>query len=62
VSLFTGSREKTRYICALYYIDGMTHAQVAEEVGMSVSGVRAQLRRLRDSLREIARDTEGDDE
>ncbi len=37
----------TRTIAVLHYCDGLTHEQVAQEVGMSVSGVRKRLRGLR---------------
>jgi RNA polymerase sigma factor (sigma-70 family) len=36
----------TRTIAVLYHLDEMTHAQVAAEVGLSVSGVRKRLRAL----------------
>ncbi len=36
----------TRTIAVLYHLDEMTHAQVAAEVGLSVSGVRKRLRQL----------------
>lgn len=36
----------TRTIAVLYHLDEMTHAQVAEQVGLSVSGVRKRLRSL----------------
>jgi DNA-directed RNA polymerase specialized sigma24 family protein len=34
-------------------VDGLTLDEVAEETGMSVSGVRKRLRRLRHTLAEI---------
>jgi RNA polymerase sigma-70 factor (ECF subfamily) len=37
----------------LHYVDGMTLEQVANEVSMSVSGVRKRLRGLRASLQEL---------
>ena len=37
----------TRLIAVLHYCDGLTHEQVAQEVGLSVSGVRKRLRTLR---------------
>lgn len=51
--LFSSSHEKTRYIATLYYLDGMTHEQVAQELGMSVSGIRKQLRGVRARLHDI---------
>lgn len=38
----------TKEIAVLYYIDGLTLKQVADEVGLSVSGVRKRLRKLRE--------------
>lgn len=49
--LFDRQPETSGVIAMLYYVDGLTHAQVAEEVGMSVSGVRKRLRRMRKDLR-----------
>jgi RNA polymerase sigma-70 factor (ECF subfamily) len=37
----------------LHYVDGLTLNQVADEVGLSVSGVRKRLRGLRASLIEL---------
>ncbi len=43
----------TRLIAVLHYGDGLTHEQVAREVGLSVSGVRKRLRALRARALEI---------
>lgn len=51
--LFGQQRESTRMMAVLYYVDGMTLAEVAKEVGMSVSGVRKRLLGLRASLQEM---------
>lgn len=48
--LFGGEVESTAVIAVLHHHDGMTLDEVAREVGMSVSGVRKRLRRLRDRL------------
>lgn len=48
--LFGGEPPSTRVIAVMHYVDGMTLEEVAAEVGMSVSGVRKRLRRLRASL------------
>ncbi len=45
--IFGGELETTRTIAVLHYCDGLTHEQVAQEVGLSVSGVRKRLRGLR---------------
>ena len=51
--LFGRHPESSRTIAVLHHIDGLTLDQVAEETGMSVSGVRKRLRRLRDTLVEM---------
>jgi len=51
--LFARHRESTRVIAVLHYLDGLTLEDVAQEVGMSVSGVRKRLRTLRQTLAEM---------
>jgi RNA polymerase sigma-70 factor (ECF subfamily) len=51
--LFRRQPESTRTIAVLHHVDGLTLEQVAEETGLSVSGVRKRLRRLRHTLMEI---------
>ena len=46
--------EASRTIAVLHHIDGLTLDEVAEETGLSVSGVRKRLRRLRETLMEMA--------
>jgi RNA polymerase sigma-70 factor (ECF subfamily) len=48
--LFGTHHESTRMIAVLHLYDGMTLDEVAVEVGMSVSGVRKRLRKLRSDL------------
>jgi len=48
--LFGRHPESSRTIAVLHYVDGLTLEQVAEETGMSVSGVRKRLRKLRSTL------------
>jgi RNA polymerase sigma-70 factor (ECF subfamily) len=48
--LFGGQPESSRTIAVLHYLDGLTLEQVAEVVGLSVSGVRRRLRVLRDAF------------
>jgi RNA polymerase sigma-70 factor (ECF subfamily) len=48
--LFGEEPESTRLIAVLHLYDEMTLEEVAEVVGMSVSGVRKRLRRLREKL------------
>ncbi len=47
------SRESTRVIAVLHYVDGMTLEETAKEVGMSVSGIRKRLRTLRSDALEL---------
>jgi RNA polymerase sigma-70 factor (ECF subfamily) len=53
--LFGAEPESTRAIAVMHHLDGLTHEEVAAEVGLSVSGVRKRLRKLRSRLREIDR-------
>lgn len=53
--LFGRHPESSRTMAVLHYVDGLTLEQVACETGLSVSGVRKRLRRLRASLREEER-------
>lgn len=48
--LFGRHQESTRTMAVLHFVDGLTLAETAAEVGMSVSGVRKRLRALRASL------------
>lgn len=49
-ALFAKEKVSTQTIAVLHLVDGMTHAEVAAEVGLSVSGVRKRLRTLRARL------------
>ena len=49
--LFGGHPESTRTMAVLHYVDGLTLEEVARETGLSVSGVRKRLRKLRETLR-----------
>jgi len=51
--LFGREPESTRTMAVLHYVDGFTLEEVARETGLSVSGVRRRLRRLRETLREM---------
>ncbi len=51
--LFARHRDSTRTIAVLHFVDGFTLEEVAQEVGMSVSGVRKRLRGLRESLEKL---------
>jgi len=47
--LFKGQKASTRTIAVLHYMDGLTLEETAEMSGMSVSGVRRRLRKLREA-------------
>jgi RNA polymerase sigma factor (sigma-70 family) len=49
--LFNRHPDSSRTIAVLHYVDGLTLEQVASEIGMSVSGVRWRLRKLRETVR-----------
>lgn len=48
--IFRRQKDSTREIAAMYWLEDCTYQEVADEVGMSVSGVRKRLRELRKSL------------
>ena len=52
VRLF-GQDDKTALIAVLHFVDKMTLEETAAEVGMSVSGVRKRLDKLRTKLRHL---------
>ncbi len=52
--LFGPEKASTRTIAVMHYVDGMTLEEVAEEVHLSVSGVRRRLRQLRSNARRLA--------
>jgi RNA polymerase sigma-70 factor (ECF subfamily) len=45
--IFEEHDEKTRDIAVFHYVDRMSLEETAQEVGMSVSGIRKRLRKLR---------------
>jgi RNA polymerase sigma factor (sigma-70 family) len=53
--LFGRQPESSRTIAVLHYVDGLTLEEVARQAGMSVSGVRKRLRKLRHILTEMRR-------
>ncbi len=48
--LFRRHPESTRTMAVMHYVDGMTLEKVAQDCGLSVSGVRKRLRALRATL------------
>ncbi len=51
-TLFETELESTKYLAVLVYVDGYTLEEAAEEVGLSVSGVRKRLRGLKQRIQE----------
>jgi RNA polymerase sigma-70 factor (ECF subfamily) len=51
--LFGGEKVSTQTIAVLHLLDGLTLEEVADQVGLSVSGVRKRLRLLRGRLVEL---------
>ena len=45
--IFLKEKSSTREIAVMHYVDNMTLEEVADEVGLSVSGVRKRLRQLK---------------
>lgn len=45
--LFQRERGDTRVIAVLHHVDGLSHEEVAEQMGLSASAVRKRLERLR---------------
>ena len=52
--IFASEQPSTQTIAVLHLVDGMTLDEVAREVGLSVSGVRKRLRRLKSTARSLA--------
>lgn len=51
--IFERELESTRTIAVLHLLDGLTLEEVADEVGLSVSGVRKRLRGLKARVQEL---------
>ncbi len=51
--LFGQASESTQFIAVMHFVDGLTLEQVADSVGLSVSGVRKRLRKLRTQLQTL---------
>jgi RNA polymerase sigma-70 factor (ECF subfamily) len=48
-----GEPASTRTMAVLHFVDGLTLAETAAEMGMSVSGVRKRLRVLKDKIKDL---------
>lgn len=51
--IFGAEEDSTRVMAVLHLVHGLTLQEVADEVGLSVSGVRHRLRRLKQHVREL---------
>lgn len=51
--IFRAEQKSTREIAVMHYVDKMTHAEIAKEVGLSVSGVRKRLRTMKERVKEM---------
>lgn len=49
--IFKREQASTRTMAVYHFVDGLTLAETAKELGMSVSGVRKRLRQLKERLR-----------
>lgn len=49
--IFSNEKETTRIIAVMYYIDKMTLAKIASEVGLSLSGVKKRLNKLKETIK-----------
>lgn len=47
---FKPEKDSTKVMAVLHFVDGMTLEEVAQEVGLSVSGVRKRLRLLKQKI------------
>ncbi len=47
-NLFSNEKETTKTIAVLHYVDGYTLEETSKQIGLSVSGVRKRLRKLRE--------------
>lgn len=58
--VFASEPDSTRTIAVLHLVDGMTLEEVAREVGLSVSGVRKRLRKVRARAESLGAEGRGD--
>lgn len=59
--IFASEPASSRTIAVLHLVDGMTLEDVAKEVGLSVSGVRKRLRKVRARAQSVAQEGEPHD-
>ena len=58
--IFRRESPSTRTMAVMHYVDGMTLQEVADQAGLSVSGVRKRLRKLRERARILREDRYND--
>lgn len=46
-------KESTREMAVMHYVDGMKLEDISAEVGLSVSGIRKRLRKLKSNVKKI---------
>jgi RNA polymerase sigma-70 factor (ECF subfamily) len=57
--VFHRQEESTRVMAVMHYVDGMTFAEVAEQVDLSAAGVRRRLEKLKSRVAVLAARAEG---
>jgi len=56
--IFQGEKKSTRVIAFMRYIDKMNLSDIADEMEMSVSGIKKRLRKIREKCREMELENE----
>jgi len=51
--IFMNEKESTREMAVMHYVDGMKLEDISAEFGLSVSGVRKRLRKLKSNVKKI---------
>lgn len=57
--IFQNEKESTRDMAFMHYVDGLTLQEVADEAGLSVSGVRKRLRTLKSRAHNMKEEHDG---
>ena len=48
--LFNGEKKSTHTIAVMHFIDKMKYAEIAEEMGMSISGIKKRLQKIKNKI------------
>ena len=51
--IFSNEKESTRAIAVMHYVDKMKLETIASEIGLSLSGVKKRLKKLKDNLKPV---------